>query len=504
MQTDGGSRNRDGSGPNGTGPRGMASGRWPGRVTAGICLLASTILVAAPLTSQSVPLLTGSVEIHLEGGGISGDVCLAGAPTAGDSVTIVLHNSLSILDIRGAPPTPVAVQIEPGGATVRYSFAHLSSRIGPGGAPVADLCLTYEGHQPVYAIDEGEYRDEDASNVIAFNGTTLRARGAARWYPAPYDARVGIAAEAVAYDLEITCPLCETIYVNGGDPLPGPSARFRSAEARELLLVAGRLPVTERPAGRIIGEYVAPDTADLFFAKLADLQAFLASYVGVPYRRTLDIVRIAPVREPRRGQIWGFFSDPALTLIGMDPGGFVRALDGPNGSARRSLTAFLSHELAHRYFGWSFGIASPQRDLFSEPFATYLEIKAVRHYLGDDEYRTSLRRLLGIVSRSSEHRHLVDSTPEDYSVNAYRYGYAPLMLFALEWVIGEDAMRETLRRMIESPADQRALADVEFMGRKAREAGVSAERWRYFLDVCQATPVAANPCLEWITEGGNL
>jgi NAD(P)-dependent dehydrogenase (short-subunit alcohol dehydrogenase family) len=32
--------------------------------------------------------------------------------------------------------------------------------------------------------------------------------------------------------------------------------------------------------------------------------------------------------------------------------------------------SLLAHEMAHRYFGWSVGPRSPQRDLFGEPFAT--------------------------------------------------------------------------------------------------------------------------------------
>ena len=41
---------------------------------------------------------------------------------------------------------------------------------------------------------------------------------------------------------------------------------------------------------------------------------------------------------------------------------------------------FLAHELAHRYFGWDFGLRSRQRELFGEPFASFLELKAIRRF----------------------------------------------------------------------------------------------------------------------------
>lgn len=468
-----------------------------GRTFASLVSLAAGLFITTFVAAQPAPMLSGLVDIDLSTGRIAGDVCIGGAPTAGDSVTIVLNAALAIEETSGTPPVPVGVEMEPGNETVRYTFAGITSRRTSAGTDVTDLCLTYAGRQTVYETEAGEYRDDDGSNIIAFNGNTLRARGAARWYPVPFDSRRGIALEAAAFDLEIRCRLCESIYVNGGDPVEGPSARFQSPQPRELMIVAGRLPVTVRPLGRIIGETVAPDTADLFLAELSAMQSFLADYVGVPYGPAPDIVRIAPVRRPWRGRVWGFFSDPALTLIGMDPGGFLRGLNGTNPATKRSLTAFLSHELAHRYFGWSFGVESPQRDLFGEPFATYLEMKAVRHFLGEGEYLSSLRRLMGRGTEAEERTPLSRSTPEDYAINDYRYGYAPLMLFALENVIGEVAMSRVLRIMIEAPPEERASADLEFIGRAVLSAGVPENRWRDFLDVCQTSP-QANPCLEWI------
>ncbi len=467
---------------------------WLGSSIAAAFLL-SALLVPTVLLAQPAPMLSGTVNIDLDTGRIGGSVCIDGAPATGDSVTIVLNASLTIEEITGVSPVPVLVEVEPGAETVRYTFSGVMPSSTPAGGGLADLCLSYSGQQPVYATASGDYRDDDGSNVIAFNGSTLRARGASRWYPAPFDSRTGNALEAATFDLEIRCRLCETIYVNGADPVEGPSARFESRQPRELMIVAGRLPITLRPFGRIIGETVAPDTADLFLEKLVEMQSFLAEYVGVPFGPTPDIVRVAPVRRPWRGRVWGFFSDPALTLIGMDPGGFVRGLTGTNPATKRSLTAFLSHELGHRYFGWAFGAASPQRDLFGEPFATYLEMKAVRHFLGEDEYRASLRRLM--ARGPKEPTPLPRSAPDDYAIDEYRYGYAPLMLFALEDVIGEDTMRTALRIMIEAPPAERAAADLEFISRAAARAGISEDEWRYFLDVCQA-PALANPCLAWI------
>src|SRR5690606_19661843 len=161
---------------------------------------------------------------------------------------------------------------------------------------------------------------------------------------------------------------------------------FESSEPRELLLAAGNLSVARAGGVTFIGSPVAADSAEAFAGILHEVSGFLESYTRVPFGSPPDVLGIAPADAPRRGSLWGFLGDPALALSGMSIPELLTAVERPGSSSRRQVLGFLSHELAHRYFAWRLGAGTAQRDLFGEPFAVYLELKAVRHFFGEAEY----------------------------------------------------------------------------------------------------------------------
>jgi hypothetical protein len=448
------------------------------------------------LMGQTPPHLTGRVDIGLGTGSIAGDVCLAGVPVFGDTTSFVLNSALVVRSVSGAVERPVRMEAEPAGGAMRYWFVGASARSMERDAePVTDLCIGYGGIEAVFDIESEEYRDDDASEVIAFNGRTIRARGASRWYPVPYEPATGLAAEVATFDLEVGCSDCRVIYVNGSEPLPGPVATFRSSVPRELLLVAGDLPVTESGDLRIIGEKVKPGDAERLADLLRGITFFLEGYVGVPYGPMPTILRLEPIRQQRPGQVWGFMSDPALALLGMPVARISEILSGDADAPRRTLTGFLAHELAHRYFGWWAGPRSGQRDLFGEPFATYLELKTVRHFFGHEEYGRRLDQLRARVVRAEEQTDLASSTAEDFTRASYRYAYAPLMLFTLEDTIGEAAMRRLLQALITVPSGTRINAGYEFLRESAGRAGVAPAAWAEWERRCGTGPARDNPCI---------
>jgi hypothetical protein len=476
--------------------RRSGSGRASG-AGAGIAIPIAAMLMAAasPAAAQSNQVLTGRVDIDLPGGSISADVCLSGLPAAGDTLSLVLNRAYTIKGINGAAEPPVLMELEPGGAAIRYTFLREPSDAVAPASREAAVCLEYGGSHPVYDIAAGDYRSEDASSVIAFNGSTVRARGASRWYPVAFHRGTRLAEEAVAFRLEIVCAACELIYVNGGAPSPGPNARFTSREPREIFLVAGRLPLTTVHGGRIIGESVAPDSAAAFLRTLEQIQEFYSDYLRIPFGPPADIVRIEAVREPRRGQIWGFFSDPALTLMGMTIPEFVEILEDPEHRAHRSLFGLLAHELAHRYFGWGIGYASPQRELFGEPFATVLELEAVRQLLGEEQYLASVRALRNRAGAGPAPRPLDEAGPEDFAFDSYRYGFAPFALVGLQETIGTERMRALIASIVTAPAHRLAVADFAFLKSLAFQVGVSSAEWADWEDRCVRADEPNESCL---------
>lgn len=435
--------------------------------------------------------VTGGLAIGLSHGTLNGDFCLT--PTViTDTVTFVLNRSLAVLSLRGARLLPELTTEQPGGAAFRYR----ALREPPSTVASADpICVVYEGAETVYDISEKEYRPTDGSEVIAFNGKTVRARGYARWYPAIYDPVMDQTTESEVFRVTIRCDECRSIYVNGAPPLPGPEVTVDSDGRRELFLLAGDFEIREIEGWTVIGEGAPSDSIAAFLRNLIEIQRFQESYLGVPFGERRVLLRSDPVRAPRRGRLWGFYSDPTLSLVGMSISEFVSALEGRPPTARRSILGLMAHELGHRYFGWALGWLSPHREIFGEPLAVYLELKTVRHFLGEEVYRRSVESLANRVLRGDPPTPLSRSTPTTFAYDSYRYGYVPLQMLALESLIGEDRMRRLLRTMLEAPEEDRATADLDFMQRSAVRVGVTGEEWARWLGECAETPPRESSCI---------
>lgn len=453
--------------------------RVASRVVSGLlAALAVGSLTPAAAAQSPIPIphITGRVVVALDDGRIAADLCLANTPVHGDSVTIVLNRAFAIERVVGVSSPVSSASPEPGNAAIRHTFGSVRT---PDGS-VTPICLRYSGEFPVHDVAAGDYRETDDSSVIAFTGDLMRARGISRWHPTTFDPGTGLSAEAVTYAVEIECAACEKILVNGLGAEPGPAASFESSEPRELLLIAGDLAVREAGGVEFIGLETSEESAGSLAATLGSIVEYLQAYVGVPYGDAPRIVTIPAARAPRQGQLWGFMSDPSLVLIGMTVPEMVGALEGSERS-RQAMLGFLAHELAHRHFGWRLGGGSAQRDLFGEPFATYLELKAVRHFVGPEAYDRALARLRGRAERLDVPR-LIEAGANDFALAEQRYVHAPAALFALEDQIGENAMRMILVELLRAPPAERYRADIEFLGEAARRAGVTEQAWRAWLD----------------------
>jgi len=455
-------------------------------------------LSLTPLTgfAQTPFWIGGAVEIDLTGGGIVGDLCIRDATGASGTISFVLADNFQVHDILNGAGHSLGEPLRDGPADGVAHYRVPTDPGRPGAEDFAKICVRYSGVFPVHDVATGGHREDDRSERVAFNGRTVRARGISRWYPAPTRPDLGVISEAVSFDVVVTCAGCTMLYVNGGDPTPGPTARFRSHEPREFLLYAGDLPVVHAEGLRIIGEDVDPRTVARFRHWLGEIQAFYSMLLDEPFGEELDVLRITPLRVERRGQLWGFYSDPALALIGMSIPEFVRILDGPDRPARQAVFGFLSHELAHRYFGWRIGSDSPARDLFGEPFANLLELRAIRHFFGEEAYRREVRALREGVPGASSFASLPNAGPSDFAEPRYRYGYAPLLLLALEAEIGEPAMTGLMRQLLDASGEERAAGDFSLLRVAAERAGIDPARWERWENECVAPPARGNRCLE--------
>lgn len=199
------------------------------------------------------------------------------------------------------------------------------------------------------------------------------------------------------------------------------------------------------------------------------------------------------MRYDRPGQFWGFFADPALGLVGLTIVEFVEILGENDHPARPAVLAVLAHELAHRYFGGT--ISGPFYQFFSEPFATYLDLKATQHFHGEEVYQERVRALGQRVVEGPDLPSLPVAEPEDLSADAYRYGYAPLLLVTLEQELGEARMRDLLHALLTSPKGERGSADYTFLRRTAELSGVPDSAWHAWEEKCLRPAISDNQCL---------
>ena len=459
-------------------------------VLATLCILsAGTFHNAAAQTHA----LTGSVVIELHAGVITADLCLTDPPAQNDTVRFLLNRGFNIKRIRS--DSGAVVSYDSGSDTnddIKYAVRH-NGRI----------CIEYVGAFPVYNVASGDYRDSDGSSVIAFNGMTLRARGETRWYPVPYDAANNQTQDELTYRIHVSCAECHYLYINGAAPHSGPEADLSSDVARELLIYSGNYPLQEIPDGRIIGETVTADTARMFFAQLREIEDFYADYLGVPYGPRPDILRIIPARKDRRGQFWGFFSDPALGLVGLTIGDFVHILADKSEPARPMVLGVLAHELGHRYFPHVLAPGGAYFQLFSEPFANYLDLKATLHFYGDSAYAARVHKLAEPLRAGADLPALDRVDTQTLASDAYRYHYAPLLLLSLERAIGEARMRRLMRLMLTAPASERANASYALIHTAALRAGVEQDVWKKWEEDCLRPAFSKNSCLATLASSGD-
>src|SRR5690606_61377 len=110
---------------------------------------------------------------------------------------------------------------------------------------------------------------------------------------------------------------------------------------RELLLLAGDFPIREVGGALVLGDTAPTDSLTRFVETLTEIRRFQEAFTGVPFGDELVLLRVDPVRRPRRGALWGFYSHPTLSLLGMSMSEFVAALNGPSTRESRAILGLM-------------------------------------------------------------------------------------------------------------------------------------------------------------------
>jgi hypothetical protein len=344
----------------------------------------------------------------------------------------------------------------------------------------------------VYDIERGDFAFTDYKGFIAFNGRTVRAAEQAKWYPIPYDSTLGPQAhEAMTYRLTVRCDACRTIYLNGAVPQPGPSATLVAMHPVSLLLFAG--DYTWRSTGRLvlINEQLSAKASQTLSMAVDSIAAFYGAMLDVPFGDRMTFIQHAIIENnPQRR--WGFVTYPTVAFSGDGLSGLV---SDDSTSLAPFAWAYLGHEMGHYYYGT---VARPRGVLTpaTEAFAEFLALRTVRHFQGDSAWRARLSIYAESWTRDSASKALDQITAARDLHDLYRYQYLPLMLSALEGIVGTRAMDQFLRATIQGGT---RVWDFEQLKVFAHQGGITDAQWVPFQEQCVRAS-DRTPCIAMATQ----
>jgi hypothetical protein len=282
------------------------------------------------------------------------------------------------------------------------------------------------------------------------------------------------------------------MYVNGAVPQPGPSATFVATHPVSLLLFAG--DYTWRSTGSLvlINEQLSAKASRTLSMGVDSIAAFYRAMLDVPFGDRMTFIQHAIIENnPQRR--WGFVTYPTVAFSGDGLSGLV---SDDSTSLAPSAWAYLGHEMGHYYYGT---LARPRGVLTSatESFAEFLALRTVRHFQGDSAWRARLGVYAESWTRDRSSKALDQITVARDLHDLYRYQYLPLMLSALEGIVGTRAMDQFLRATIRGGT---RVWDFEQLKVFARQGGITDVQWVPFHEQCvRASDRTA--CIAMATQG---
>ena len=457
-----------------------------------LTIITTTFLTSAA-RAQSAPHLDGTVETDTATGLLRGDVCLSKLPQQ-QTYSFLLNRGLNIREVRdGASGKPLKYtgyyDATNAGDATRYT---MESGVGAGG-----FCVSYVGAYPVYRVDAGERSELDWKGQIAFDGRTVRAADQTRFHPVVINAATGAPLDTVSYKLDVTCPGCKAIFVNGSAPKAGPKATFSSDRPRQLMLYAGDFPYTSAGGVQFVGAGISPADADAIRSGIKAVADAHAAYLGVPYSDEPVYLTFAAVSRSRTlGKTsWMFVTWPTIAMDGRVP--FSQLLQETEGRRVFVPDRFIAHEMAHYYFGASYVPRGPLQWFLHESTAEFLALKAHRAFAGEKAYESVVRSHFQKAVTISAVTPLDNVREPEQIGSDYRYYLGPLLLIALERYAGESVVRKTLISLVNDPP-AREVSYADFRERLL-SAGAPAAQLTAFEAECLHKPVASG-CLSTLPQ----
>ncbi|HEL4257130.1 TPA: hypothetical protein UM518_000548 [Stenotrophomonas maltophilia] len=437
-------------------------------------LLAPSLSQAASPEQLATPLTTGSVHLDIASGRVEGDACLSNRPADAQG-HFVLNAGLNVARVTDDEGKPVGFDgwYDPGvdGEARVYTLAE----------PTATLCVQYVGAFPLYPKHDAM---GDFKGMMAFNGDSARFTEQSAWLPQAFDPKARVRGSESRYDLQVDCRGCRFLYLNGSPAIEGTQGRFRSDNARPILLFGGSGPITHTAQVTLLNESLPTPKVDALSRVVQQVADVHARYMGVPLADRPTFLRMVTLNQAERdrdGSEWGFATWPTIAMSGSIGNVADSLLAGGEQAERR--VQYVAHEMGHYYFGTLNRPQGPYYWVLLESSAEFLSIKALRQISGDAAADHYVARLQATVDALDTPLPALDAVDGHSDLGEmYRYVYGPLLLLSLEKQVGEAKMQAFMRGLLAAPSPK-DWAELQAI---ALKASIDAEAWQHWQASCVA------------------
>ncbi len=414
-------------------------------------LISAIILFQSARAQDTIPVLKGTVNISITKGTFQCDLVLNNIPRIKDYF-IRLNSGMNILYIKNLDDNSLLSLNKSFSDTLSTGESnayYFSDSTLTGAFQPHSLEIRYTGMYPLATDTFKNYSAEDWKGNIAFNGYSVRTDGRQTcWYPVLYDIKKDAIYSKVKYDLQINCPDCSVIYLNGNAPVKGTKAFLKSNVPVEVSMYSGRYKIAYDDGTYFLNPPFSQAQIKVFVKFTRAIKDFYADKLGIPFKTAITYVQTTPTSKDNASL---FVSFPSIYSIGYGNYGLKGLFDKEKS---RFLKPFIAHELGHYYFATYKVFNSELGDMMSEGFAEFLALEATEKVIADSIYQKKMSdKIKALKNFAAIPFAKVTSTKDYKNRELYVYYYAPLIFKAIEKEIGGQSMWMWLRAILNSPTE---------------------------------------------------
>ena len=400
---------------------------------------------------DSIPLLTGKVNLSITKGTIECDFTLSHVPRIADYY-IRINSGMNILFFKNLDANTLINYDKSFHDTLSYgesSAYYFAANGGTGKFLPRAIQFKYVGMYPVVKDTLKDYSVDDWKGNIAFNGYSVRTDGTqSAWYPILYDIQKDLKYDKVKYDIEVTCSDCNMQYINGSLPTAGTTVNFKSDVPQQLTMFSGKYKIAKVDDTYILNPDISEEQIKTFCGFTNLYKKFYEDNLHIPYKQSITYVQTTPTSKYNA---WLFVSYPTIVNIGYGQWGMKSFFDKKKGDWFKP---YIAHELGHYYFGTCKTFNTELGDMMSEGFSEYLSLTLTRALISDSVYKTKLDDKIKALKDFTAVPFAKVKSEADYSNRElYVYNYAPLIFTAIEKEIGQKNMWAWLKAILETKTD---------------------------------------------------